>query len=73
MTMTLRDLVLALFDCVTTALGTSDSDVVLLAQPKDGENSEFNLPVLWEFPSACIKAPQRVLLRGLLAVGLDLT
>jgi hypothetical protein len=55
-TMTLRDLVLALFDCVTTALGTSDSDVVLLAQPKDGENSEFNLPVLWEFPSAIIKA-----------------
>jgi len=54
--MTLRDLVLALFDCVTTTLGTSDNDVVLLTQPKTDEVSEFNLPVLWEFLSACIKA-----------------
>ena len=56
MTMALRDLVRALFGCVTTALGTSDDDVVLLAQPKDDEVSEFNPSVLWKFPSACIKA-----------------
>ena len=44
--MTLRDLVLALFDCVTAALGTSDGDVVLLAQPRAGEVSELKFPVL---------------------------